>query len=161
MSFRKWEKDIELCIKRLFSFENAVKRWMNQGGGNMEIFGFLVLEGNPSIDLPRHPYLDFNKEEKQAWEQCYGKPLQVPKDLLSRITIKEFLDEVKQKRETYRECIAFTKNSRFRNKNYRQKPPQKTNYKKGGKPKFKPKQFKGKRKPGRPPKKKPYKRHSS
>jgi len=167
MLFRKWEKDIEVCVKRLFSFENAVKRWMNQGGGNMEIFGYLNLEGNSAIDLPRHPFLDLNAEEKKVWTQCFGKPLQVPKNLLTSITIRDFLDTAKAQREMYRECIAFTKNSRFRNKNYRKKPkaPQKKPQPKKRAPKPKkpyPKSSKGKR-PGykRAPKKKPYKRASS
>ena len=178
MSYRKWEKDIEQCVKRLFSMENAVEQWMKNGGGNMEVFGFLNPEGNTAIDLPRHPYLDLNKTEQKVWTQCFGKPLQVPKDLLSRVSIKDFLDTVKERREMYRECIAFTNNSRFRNKNYKTEPKaanssqtnphgystkKKTNPKKGGRPnpnrRYKPKtnpNYKGKRPGNRnAPKRKP------
>ena len=115
------EKDVETCVKRLFSFENAVERWAKHGGGNMEIFGFLNPDGNTAIDLPRHPYLDLSKEEQEVWVQCFGKPLKVPKNLLISVSIKDFLDTVRENREMFRECIAFTKNSRFRNKNYKNK----------------------------------------
>lgn len=167
MSYRKWEKDIEQCVKRLFSMENAVEKWTKHGGGNMEVFGFLNPEGNTAIDLPRHPYLDLDKIEQKVWAQCFGEPLKVPKDLLTRISIREFLDTAKERREIYRECIAFTNNSRFRNKNYKTPPkenkPAKTNPKKGGSPypkrRYKPKtnpNYKGKR-PGyrNAPKRKP------
>ena len=137
MSYRKLEKDIEACVKRLFSFENAVKKWMDHGGGNMEIFTFLNLEGNSAIDLPRHPYLDLDKDERKVWEQCFGRPLQVPKDLLITVSIQQFLYTAQERREIYSESIAFTKNSIFRNKNYKKKPKEiKQPIKKKSLPKF-------------------------
>jgi len=121
MSDRKYEKDIEDCVKRLFTFENAALKWAKLGGGNMEIFGYLNLEGNTSIDLPPHPIMSLSQKEKMVWTQCFGEPLKVPKNLLTSISIKDFLEEVKKKRDVYREAIAFTEQSRFRNKNYRNK----------------------------------------
>jgi len=120
------EKDIEICVTRLFAFEKGVKRWMAVAGGNMEIFGYLNLEGNTAISLPRHPILDLTEEEKKVWLQCFGEPLKVPKDLLTRIPIADILTQGEEKRDMYRECIAFTKNSRFRNKNYKPKAKEPT-----------------------------------
>jgi len=119
MNDRKYEKDIEDCVKRLFSFETAVEKWSNQGGGNMEIFGFLNIKGDTSIDLPPHPILSLNEYEKKVWIQCFGEPLKVPKNLLTSISMHDFLEELTAKRDLYREVIAFTQQSRFRNKNYR------------------------------------------
>lgn len=119
MNDRKFEKDIEDCVKRLFTFETASEKWSRSGGGNMEIFGFLNLEGNTSIDLPPHPILSLNEDEKKAWIQCFGEPIKVPKNLLTSVSMHDFLTELKAKRDLYREVIAFTQQSRFRNKNYR------------------------------------------
>lgn len=119
MNDRKFEKDIEDCVKRLFSFETACIKWSNSGGGNMEIFTFLNINGSPAIDLPPHPILSLNEVEKKVWTQCFGEPLKVPKNLLTSLSMKDFLIEVKAKRDLYREVIAFTQQSRFRNKNYR------------------------------------------
>lgn len=119
MNDRKFEKDIEDCVKRLFSFETACIKWSNRGGGNMEIFGFLNINGSPAIDLPPHPILSLDEDEKKVWMQCFGEPLKIPKNLLTAVSMKDFLKEVKAKRDLYREVIAFTQQSRFRNKNYR------------------------------------------
>ncbi len=139
MNDRKFEKDIEDCVKRLFSFETAVNKWSNRGGGNMEIFGFLNIEGSTSIDLPPHPILSLSEDEKSVWIQCFGEPLKVPKNLLTTISMQDFLKEVIAKRDLYREVIAFTHQSRFRNKNYRNQEKEPT-------------------RPFKPVKKKPYKK---
>jgi len=124
MNDRKYEKDIEDCVKRLFTFETASNKWSRSGGGNMEIFGYLNIEGNTAIDLPPHPITSLKEDEKKAWIQCFGEPLKVPKNLLTSVSMHDFLMEVKAKRDLYREAIAFTQQSRFRNKNYRNQEKQ-------------------------------------
>ena len=95
----------------------------------MEIFNYLNLEGNTSISLPRHQYLDFTEEEKAVFDVVFGKPIQIPKSLNISISMHDFLETVKGRRDFMRETIAFTKNSRFRNKQF--KPTKGREYKNG------------------------------
>jgi len=144
MNDRKYEKDIEDCVKRLFSFETACNKWSRSGGGNMEIFTFLNLKGDTSIDLPPHPILTLNDHEKEVWIQCFGEPLKIPKNLLTSVSMHDFMTEVKAKRDLYREVIAFTQQSRFRNKNYRNQEKEPTRPYKPVKKKPYNKKYKGK-----------------
>ena len=114
--------NIKTCIKRFYTFEKLVSEWMNRGGGNMEIFSFLNLEGDLGLDLPRHPFLDYTEDEKLAFKQCFGMPIKIPKDLNIRVSIREFLDEVIQRRELMREVASMTRQSRFRNTQFQDKP---------------------------------------
>ena len=88
---------------------------MKTGGGTMDIFFYLNPQGENKWDLPKHPYVDYSKEEKLAFRQCFGAPLQIPKDLnRGGGTIKEFLDKLDERRNLMRECAAMTKHSQFR-----------------------------------------------
>jgi len=130
--YRKWEKDLEVCLKRFAAFEKAVKDWSRSGGGNMLIFTFLNPIGNVSIGLPPHPFnksFEYDRvkgknvveekplsaEEIGAFKTCFGEPLTVPKNLLTSVSVRDFLDAVNERKELIRECLAFTPHSRFRN----------------------------------------------
>ena len=131
MPYRRWEKDLEVCLQRFEMFKKAVHNWSKTGGGNMLIFGFLNLNGDTTINLPPHPFVKsnvyervdgknvvkekpLNEEEKKAFIQCFGKPLIVPKDLNIRISRKDFLNEVEEREHLMRDCLSWIPHSRFR-----------------------------------------------
>ncbi|MFX1453613.1 MAG: hypothetical protein ACFFCM_22475 [Promethearchaeota archaeon] len=119
MKIRKnYISDIKDCITRFYRFEDLAKKWLNRGGGNLEIFTYLNLQGDSSLKLPKHPFLDYNDDEKIIFKQCFGKPLVVPKDLNIRISLKDFLQQVKERRDFMRECASMTPQSRFRGAQY-------------------------------------------
>jgi len=130
--YRKWEKDLEICLKRFVACEKAVNDWSHRGGGNMLVFTFLNREGDTTIGLPPHPFIKsflydrvkgknvveekpLSTEEIGAFKTCFGEPLAVPKNLLTSVSIKDFLETVNNRKELIRECLAFTPHSRFRN----------------------------------------------
>lgn len=112
----KWEKMLELAIKRLFLAEKAIKEWQKHGGGNMEVFTFLALEGNEKHKIPPHPITLLNESNKKLWIKAFGEPIKIPKKLLISVSMANFLGELKKRRDLYRECVGFTHKSRFRNK---------------------------------------------
>lgn len=112
----KWEKVLEVAIKRLFLAEKAIKEWQRIGGGNMEIFNFLNIEGNSEKKIPPHPIKILPKELGDLFTQAFGEPIQIPKNIFVSVSLAEFLDELRTRRELYRECVGFTNKTRFRNK---------------------------------------------
>lgn len=130
--YRKYEKDLEVCINRFVVFKKEAERWAKKGGGDMLIFSYLDINGNKVINLPPHPFknslmygkkngkiitksVPYSDAEILAFIQCFGKPLIVPKNLLTSIGLKKFLNQVDKRKELMRECLGFTRNSRFRN----------------------------------------------
>lgn len=141
---RKWGVDLVICLDRFKAFNKAIDRYVRSAGANKKdglIFDYLTLEGNERINLVPHPYVTYADKEKEVFEQCFGKPLEVPKKLLMNITLKDFLKTVNERGELIRECLAYTSQSRFRNFQAKKKNDvkapvkKKPNYKKKYKPK--------------------------
>lgn len=116
---RKWGVDLVICLNRFKAFNSAVKEWIRTAGAikknGLMIFDYLALEGNKTINLPRHPYLDYSDVEKLVFEQCFGKPLEVPKKLMINVTLKDFIKVVDERKKLFEECLAYSPQSRFRN----------------------------------------------
>jgi hypothetical protein len=136
---RKWGVDLTICLNRFKAFNAAADEWSRTGGGKQHglIFNFLDLKGNDAIKLPPHPYIEYTDEEKSVFDQCFGKPLEVPKRLLLNVSLRDFIKQVDERKILFEECLAYTPQSRFRNfqstnkKNVSKAPPKKkTKYKK-------------------------------
>lgn len=119
---RNYVVDLRTCIKRFYVCEKLIKDWLKFAGRNkMEIFSYLNPKGDESLDLPRHPYEDYTAEEKTIFRQCFEVPMKIPKDLNIRISVKDFLKQLADRRDFMRECAGMTANSRFRGVQYRSK----------------------------------------
>ena len=113
---RKWEVDLIICLKRLDACRSSLEEYSRSAGKTKTlIFDFLKLEGDLETKLLPHPYLNYSNEEKLVFDQCFGKPLEVPKKLLMNITPREFLTKLEERYHLIKECLAYTKQSRFRN----------------------------------------------
>ena len=130
---RDFSKDILTCVKRLYSMENVVRQWLKSGGrmNFEEVSACFELEENSRFDMPKHPLLEYNEQEKQIFYQCFGKPLEFPKKFAMNQSWSQLIGEIVNRRNLLRETIAMTKNSQFRN--YQPKKNQnETNSRTGG-----------------------------
>lgn len=97
---RDYQKDVKICIKRLYIAERRLKEYL-KGERN-----------DPCVPLDEkwieHPFLDYSSEEKLAFVQIFGPPLRIPEEPTDFL-----LDLIIEKRNLYREIAGMTNHPRF------------------------------------------------
>jgi len=109
MKKTNFARDILTCIKRYYIAIERLESWL-KSGGKEDLKLILTLEGDSK--MPKHPILDYSRQQMRIFIQCFGDPLVSPVDFTHE-SPQDWIKKYKERRDLMRNTIAMTNNSRF------------------------------------------------